>query len=166
MAEKPAFPSQSSSLQWKRLLVPIDFSAPSEAALIYTFKLTHLTGAEAHACHIIPIPHVLDALYERGFTPAETVKRITQEARRRIKAIAQAQGVTTPVRIHVKEGDASVAILEQAAALKADLIVMGTHGRRGARRFFLGSVAETIIRRASCPVLTLRATPPDTHSHR
>lgn len=156
MADTPSSSPQQLSLQWRRLLVPVDFSAPSEAALIHTLKLAHLTGAEAHACHIIPIPHVLDTLYERGFTPAETVKRITQEARKRIKAIAQEQGFTAPVRIHVKEGDASTLILEQAASMKADLIIMGTHGRRGVRRFFLGSVAETIVRRATCPVLTLR----------
>lgn len=165
MAAIPLSSLQSSSLRWKRLLVPIDFSAPSEAALIYALKLARLTGAEVHACHIIPVPHILDTLYKRGFTPAETVKRITQEARKRIKAIVQAQGIAVPLRIRVKEGDASVLILEQATTLKADLIIMGTHGRRGARRFFLGSVAETIIRRAFCPVLTLRAAPPGSHSH-
>ena len=156
MAKASPSPSYFPSPQWKRLLVPVDFSAPSEAAFSYALQIAPLTGAEVHACHIIPIPHVLDALYERGFTPPESVKRITLEARKRLKAIAQAQGSAASLRIHVKEGDASSLILEQAAALKADLIIMGTHGRRGARRFFLGSVAETIVRRASCPVLTLR----------
>ena len=119
MADTSPSSSQLLSLRWKRLLVPIDFSSPSEAAFIYTLKLALLTGAEAHACHIIPIPHILDPLYERGFTPAETVKRITQEARKRIKALAKAHGFTAPLRIHVKEGDASDLILEQATSLKA-----------------------------------------------
>jgi universal stress protein A len=103
---------------------------------------------------------MLDAFYERGLTPTESVKRITQKARKRIKEIveiAATSGVKIPVRIHFKEGDAPEHILQQVETLKADLIVMGTHGRRGATRFFLGSVAETVIRRAPCPVLTLRS---------
>lgn len=158
MAETPRSPSQpTNALQWKRVLVPVDFSPPSEAALIYGLKLAQLVGAEVNACHIIPTPHVLDALYERGFAPPESVTRITQKARKRIKEIAAAQATTVPLRIHCKEGEAAEHILQQADTLKVDLIVMGTHGRSGAKRFFLGSVAETVIRRASCPVLTLRS---------
>jgi nucleotide-binding universal stress UspA family protein len=139
------------------VLVPVDFSPPSEAALIYALKLAQLVGAEVYVCHVIPTPHVLDALYERGVAPPETVKRITQKARKRIKEIAEAQATTVPLRIHCQEGEAAKHILQQAETLKVDLIVIGTHGRSGARRFFLGSVAETVIRRASCPVLTLRS---------
>jgi universal stress protein A len=139
------------------VLVPVDFSPPSEAALIYALKLAQLVGAAVYACHIIPTPHVLDALYERGFTPPESVKRIAQKARKRIKEIAEAQETTVPLRIHCKEGEAAEHILQQAETLKADLIVIGTHGRSGVERFFLGSVAETVIRRAPCPVLTVRS---------
>lgn len=158
MAETSPSPSQPSQiLRWKRVLVPVDFSPPSEAALSYALKLAQLVGAEVHACHIIPTPHVLDALYERGFAPPESVKRITQKARKRIKEIAGAQKTTVLLRIHCEEGEAAQHILQQADALKVDLIVIGTHGRSGAKRFFLGSVAETVIRRAPCPVLTLRS---------
>jgi nucleotide-binding universal stress UspA family protein len=139
------------------VLVPVDFSPPSEAALIYALKLAQLVGAEVYACHIIPTPHVLDALYERGLTPPESVKRITQKARKRIKEITETQETTVPLRVHCKEGEVAEHILQQAETLKADLIVMGTHGRSGVERFFLGSVAETVIRRALCPVLTLRS---------
>ena len=158
MAETSPSPSQpTNALQWKRVLVPMDFSAPSEAALLYALKLAQLVEAEVHACHVIPTPHVLDALYERGFTPPETIKRITQKARKRIKEIAGVHTTIVPLRIHCTEGEAAEHILQQAETLKADLIVIGTHGRSGAKRFFLGSVAETVIRRASCPVLTLRS---------
>ena len=58
--------------------------------------------------------------------------------------------------MHFSEGDPVPGVLEWAAKLKPDLIVMGTHGRRGAKRFFMGSVAEAVVRRALCPVLTLR----------
>ena len=149
--------STNIAFPWQRLLVPVDFSPPSEAAFVYALTLANITKAEVYVSHIIPVPHVLDVFYERGLTPPESVKHITRKARRRVKEIIQATGASLPVRIRFHEGEAAVSILEQAAKLKVDLIVMGTHGRRGASRFFLGSVAETVIRRAPCPVLTLRA---------
>lgn len=160
MTTTPHSPSQlMKTLPWKRVFVPIDFSPPSEAALVYALKLAQLIGAEVEACHIIPTPHVLDALYERGFTSSESVQRIIQKARTRIKEIAEAQETSVPLRIHcqAEEGEAAEHILQQANNFKADLIVMGTHGRSGVEHFFLGSVAETVIRRASCPVLTVRS---------
>lgn len=141
---------------WKRILVPIDFSPPAEAALTYAIKLAQAANAEVYAAHIIPVPHVLDALYERGLTPPESVKRITQKARKRIKEIGQTTAAAIPIRMRFQEGEAAEVILEQATKLKVDLIIMGTHGRGGAVRFLLGSVAESVVRRAPCPVLTLR----------
>jgi nucleotide-binding universal stress UspA family protein len=139
------------------MLVPIDFSPPSESALVYALTLANVTKAEVYVSHIIPVPHVLDAFYERGLTPPESVKLIHRRARKRIKEIMQAAGTSLPIRVRFQEGEAAAAILEQAAKLKIDLIIMGTHGRRGATRFFLGSVAEAIVRRSLCPVLTLRS---------
>ena len=141
---------------WRRILVPIDFSSPAEAALAYAFKLARISGALVHICHVIPVPHVLDAFYEHGFEPPESVKRIEQKARKRIKELALASGANVTLRVHFTEGEALKGVLDQATKLKPDLIVIGTHGRRGAKRFFLGSVAEGVVRRAPCPVLTLR----------
>lgn len=151
-------PTVSSRIEfpWKRILVPIDFSPPSEAALTYAIKLAQAAHAEVYAAHIIPVPHVLDALYERGFTPPESVKRISQKARKRIKEISQTTAPTFPIHVRFQEGEAAEVILEQATKLKVNLIIMGTHGRGGAVRFLLGSVAESVVRRAPCPVLTLR----------
>jgi nucleotide-binding universal stress UspA family protein len=108
-------------------------------------------------CHVIPLPHVLDAFYEHGLSQPESVKQISQKARKRIKEIAFTLKAESPLRIRLLEGEAVTELLEYAAKLKPDLIVMGTHGRRGAKRFFLGSVTEAIVRRAACPVLTLRS---------
>lgn len=139
------------------MLVPLDFSPPSENALVYALTLANVTKAEVYASHIIPVPHMLDAFYERGLTPPESVKLINRKARQRVKEIVQAAGLSMPVRLRFQEGEAAAVILEQAVKLKADLIIMGTHGRSGAKRFLLGSVAEAVVRRAPCPVLTLRA---------
>lgn len=139
------------------MLVPLDFSPPSEHALVYALTLANVTKAEVYASHIIPVPHMLDAFYERGLTPPESIKLINRKARQRVKEIVQAAGLSIPVRLRFQEGEAAAVILEQAVKLKADLIIMGTHGRSGAKRFLLGSVAEAVVRRAPCPVLTLRA---------
>lgn len=151
---KPSSPGTSGL--WSTILVPVDFSAPSEAALTYALTLATASNAALHVCHIIPVPHVLDALYERGFEPEESVKRIAHTARQRLDALVRAAGAAVQPQLHCSEGDARDGVLEWAQKLKADLIVMGTHGRKGAERFFMGSVAEAVVRRASCPVLTLR----------
>lgn len=149
-------PALGTSKIWRTILVPVDFSAPSEAALQYALKLAAASSAELHVCHIIPVPHVLDVLYERGFEPQESVKRIEQKARQRINELVHSAGAPLKFHLHCSEGEARDGVLEWAEQLKADLLVMGTHGRRGADRFFMGSVAEAVVRRASCPVLTLR----------
>jgi nucleotide-binding universal stress UspA family protein len=155
---KPSSPETSGL--WHTILVPVDFSAPSEAALTYALKLATASSVALHVCHIIPVPHVLDALYERGFEPEESVKRIEHKARQRINEIVRSVSSTLKPHLHYSEGDTRDGVLEWAEKLQADLIVMGTHGRKGAERFFMGSVAEAVVRRASCPVLTLRAEGP------
>jgi nucleotide-binding universal stress UspA family protein len=142
---------------WRRILVPMDFSAPSEAALLYALKLAATNEAIVQVCHVIPVPHVLDAFYEHGLESPASVKRIQQKARRRIKELALSARPEVKLQLHFSEGEAIEGVLAQAAKRKPDLIVMGTHGRRGAKRFFLGSVAEAVVRRAACPVLTLRS---------
>jgi universal stress protein E len=137
----------------------MDLSTPSEAALVYALRLARTSGATVHVCHVIPILHVLNLLYEHGFEQPESVKRIAQKARQRIKPIVASTntgGATVRIQVHCSEADAVQGVLEWAAKLKPDLIVMGTHGRRGAKRFFMGSAAEAVVRRATCPVLTLR----------
>ena len=157
-----SLPPKSASALWAHILVPTDFSPPADAALSYTLQLARASGATLHILHVVPIPHVLDPLYERGLDPAASLKRIWQKARRRIK---DATNIATndekiPVRIHFSEGDAVTEVLEWAEKLQPDLIVMGTHGRQGTKRFFMGSVAEAILRRSVCPVLTLRGSNP------
>jgi universal stress protein A len=150
--------SQETAALWKSILVPVDFSDPSDAALRYAFRLAHLSGASLHVCHVLPLPHVLDALYERGLTAPETGQEIRRKARRHLKQRLATSGNDGPtIHMHFSEGEAAPGVLTWAAKLKADLIVMGTHGRRGATRFLMGSVAEAIVRCAPCPVLTVHA---------
>ncbi len=87
------------------------------------------------------------------------MQRIRQKARQHIKQLLAATGNKGPtIHVHLSEGEAAPGVLAWATKLKADLIVIGTHGRRGATRFLMGSVAEAVVRRAPCHVLTVRAT--------
>lgn len=142
---------------WHSILVPMDFSAPSEAALVYALQLADIGQAVVHVCHVIPVPHVLDVFYEHGLEQPESVQRIKLRVRKRLKELRLGRGADVVPRIHFGEGEAAEGVLKEAMRLKPDLIVMGTHGWRGVKRFFLGSVAEAVVRRAPCPVLTLRS---------
>jgi nucleotide-binding universal stress UspA family protein len=136
-----------------RILVPFDFSAESERALTWAAELRRGMGAAMHVVHVVnPVPPVAAASGLPLVIPQENIDALedalrTAVARREVDA-------TTEVVIAVSFGDA---ILEAANAFHADVIVMGTHGRGGLRRLALGSVADVVIRRASCPVVTMRA---------
>jgi len=142
---------------WRSILVPMDFSAPSEAALVYAVKLADLSKALIHVCHVIPVPHVLDAFYEHGLEQPESVTHIKHKVRKRVKELVLSSGMDVVLRVHFSEGEPTEGVLKEATRLRPDLIVMGTHGWRGMKRFFLGSVAEAVVRGAPCPVLTLRS---------
>ena len=64
---------------WHKILVPVDFSPSSEAALAYALRLVAVTEAVVDVCHVIPLPHVLDPLYERGFEPPQSVEVIEKK---------------------------------------------------------------------------------------
>jgi nucleotide-binding universal stress UspA family protein len=135
------------------LLVPIDFSACSEHALDYACELAARLGARVHVINAIgdTLPELSVALTDQMISSLRTSNATTLgallEPRRKIAAFGE---------VRVVGGDARDAILQAAGDLRADLIVIGTHGRRGLSRVLLGSVAEDVLRRAPCPVLAVR----------
>jgi nucleotide-binding universal stress UspA family protein len=148
-------------LMYEHILVPIDGSATSTRGLDEAIRLAKLTGGT------IRLLHVLDELifvtgFETGATYVNDVLPMLKEGGQRIlaegKARVDAAGV--PVETLLAECFAtrtSEVVLTQAEAWKADLIVLGTHGRRGVGRMLLGSDAEQIVRTARVPVLLVRA---------
>jgi nucleotide-binding universal stress UspA family protein len=138
--------------RFRTVVVPMDFSAGSEHALRFALDLVGDTDATLVVYHVIPELHVLDPLFDRGHPPIETLDVIRRRAEERVGAVAG----TRRVQVTVDEGDAPTKIVAFAAEVNADLLVIATHGRRGVERFFLGSVAERIIRSTSCPVLVVR----------
>jgi nucleotide-binding universal stress UspA family protein len=139
--------------EYRTLLVPFDFSSHAEAALETALDLSERFGAELHLLHVIHAPVYATAGYDG--VPLDVPQDIQRGVRESLARVANASGRN--VRAHVVDG-ASVAerIADCARQLGVDLIVMGTHGRSGIARAFLGSVAERTLRNAPCPVLTVR----------
>jgi nucleotide-binding universal stress UspA family protein len=144
-------------IEIRRILCPIDFSEFSRHGLdhavaiarrydsmITVFNVCALVPATVYAPGTpmlpvsVPTPDDLDALLA-------SMKRFVETE----------VGLTAPMRFEIGEGNAATEILERATAIPSDLIVMGTHGRSGFERLVLGSVTETVIHKAACPVLTV-----------
>jgi nucleotide-binding universal stress UspA family protein len=149
---------------FSRILCPVDFSPTSARALARAASLARTYGAALSILHVIPVfdpsRPVLESplgLEEPGrvFYPAS---RETVVAELRSWAAAPAVVAVSPAFV-AEEGRPADVIVAQAAESGADLLVLGTHGRTGFRRLLLGSVAETVLRTAPCPVLTVP--PPD-----
>jgi len=146
-----------------RILVPIDFSAHSEKAIRYATTLATKFGARLTLLHVIEDPFVTGAWQSQVFVPniPELLQNLINAAQTHMaeqtKQLA-AQGFVT--ESSVTTGRPSSAIVEQASQGGFDLIVMGTQGRTGLSRVFLGSVAQRVVQRAPCPVLTVRDTSP------
>lgn len=139
----------------QHLLVPVDFSSPSLDALEYAIQVVDRFGAR------LTVLHVLEPIYydlELG------LGLIEQESQKRTHWEAQLDGLAQVVKERglaagsvVLGGVPSESIVTYARAQGCDLIVMGTHGRRGLSRLRYGSVAESVLRQAPCPVLTVRS---------
>lgn len=145
---------------YKRILVPVDGSDTSRQGLAEAIKLAGLTGARLLLLHIVDLASV--ALAPEAGAAASSLYDAMREAGTQILADAQGAakkaGVATEsVRLDTIAGRVCDVVIEQAIKWRADLIVVGTHGRRGVGRVLLGSDAEQIVRGAPVPVLLVRA---------
>lgn len=140
----------------KNILVPTDLSEGAEVALDYACELAAKLEATVHLVHVISIPSL--GIPELGVAVTSTmIDQLISENQTAIDALADAhRGKATIGEVLLKTGDPRDVIDQTADQLGIDLIVMGTHGRRGLSRALLGSVAETVVRSAPCPVLTVR----------
>ena len=130
----------------------MDFSVCSQAALRSAALLGHRLKTQMVLVHAVQSP--------AAAPPRETnlPKSLRAKAERRVQAALGVSSANELIAdLILTPGDPVEVILDQAKRLRADLIVLGTHGRRGLQRLVLGSVAESVVRRAGCPVLVVKA---------
>jgi nucleotide-binding universal stress UspA family protein len=144
---------------YQRILVPIDGSPTAQRAFDYALKMAREHHAELIPLYVVDIPLV--AYEAPGFDPS-IVRDAMLESGEQLKRDALAamqkedvKGTARVVEIDRVGFDIADRILEEARAANCDLVVMGTHGRRGVRRLVLGSVAERFARMSCCPVLLI-----------
>ena len=144
---------------YRRILWPTDFSPLAKAALPHAIRLTEGRGAELVVLHVLPtpaiyaVPEVAGAIWEKlerenHALGKRKLRRVMEQLKRKVPKL----------RIHgaLARGVPFDQILRAAKRLRCDLIVLATHGRTGLKHVLLGSAAENVVRRAPCPVLTVR----------
>ena len=139
-------------IQLKNLLYVTDFSEPSESALPFAIALGRRYGATVHALHVLtPNPFAAGSFALTGVAfeaEAETALAAMQKLESQLAGLQHRTVLERAV-------DVWAGVEQATQECAADLVVLGTHGRTGAQRFLLGSVAEQIFRRSCCPVLTV-----------
>jgi nucleotide-binding universal stress UspA family protein len=143
-------------LALRTILHPTDFSDRSQYAFWLACALTRDYGARLIVLHVADVPIVA---YGEGVIPInpEEVRAAAKEQLDRL----QVPQANVRAERRVEQGDAVSEILRVAQETHADLIVMGTHGRTGLGRLLMGSVAEQVIRKAACPVLSVKTPFPE-----
>jgi nucleotide-binding universal stress UspA family protein len=141
---------------FKHILVPTDFGEPAEHALSVSIELAKRFGSRLTMLHVYPL--FIPAAY--GEAVVWPVDQIASGARKALDTHLAATKQHYPgIEGVLKAGNPADEIIAAAKASGADLIVMGTHGRRGVSRLMLGSVAERVVRTSPVPVLTLSEKP-------
>jgi nucleotide-binding universal stress UspA family protein len=141
--------------RFHHVLVPLDFEEPSQEALEVALAIALTFDAKLTVFHAWDLP--VYSYAGLSYLPpdvAAVVEEAADTSLARVMAVA-IKSLTRAQSVLVR-GSPAVEILDAAGRLKADLIVMGTHGRRGVSRMFLGSVAEKVVRSSPVPVLTIR----------
>ena len=140
---------------YDRILCPTDFSSESAKSLKRAVQLVSVLKAELFVAHVITNPWsgIYSGKTENNMSPEEARKAIEGM----VKDFVEEHATGVSYNILVKDHEHTFeGIIEFAEEKDVDLILMATHGRTGPKRFFLGSVAENVVRRAPCSVLVVR----------
>jgi len=139
--------------RFNKILCPVDFDSSSLTALRLAAELSREQSGTLYVLHVVDV-----AIPPKTHTTA-TSDRLEAAAAAKLERLIR-RNIERRVRhkIYVENGDPAAEILGATKRLRANLIVMATHGRKGLRRLVLGSVAARVVREASCPVLTVTPT--------
>lgn len=143
-------------IEMRKILVPMDFSECSDAALKYARALCEAFGASLHLLHVVQDPYTQPWAAEAFPAPlGEMLQQWQEQARTRLGSLL-AEPDRAAATIATVVGSPFYEIIRYAGEQEIDLIVIGTHGRGPVAHMLLGSVAEKVVRKAPCPVLTVR----------
>ncbi|HME60987.1 MAG TPA: universal stress protein [Candidatus Binatia bacterium] len=143
-------------MSFKKILIAVDESAFAARAVDVGFDLARSLGAQVALIYVVD-PSIVAYAPESGIPASELVAEAQRDARRLTAAFTQSAALQPPPLEFIHTGKPPVEIVGAAKDWPADLIVIGSHGRGGVERLLLGSVAEAVMRHASCPVLVVRA---------
>jgi nucleotide-binding universal stress UspA family protein len=141
----------------KQVLCPVDLSELSIRALTYAGRINEWYPSQLVVLHVVPTFEPMEVAPAALFDRVQFVYPMTQEQiEERLQDAMRKAGVTADgARVVAKAGDPTRVIVNEALATGADLVLVATHGRTGWDHLMLGSVAENVLRRARCPVLTV-----------
>lgn len=141
----------------QRILFPTDFSEPADHAWTYALTFAREFNAELHVLHVVTPPPRLSEAYVGYVNPEALVEGLRVEATAALERLLQdAKNRGLVCQSALRVGVDFTQIIDYALASRVDLIVMATHGRTGLAHALLGSVAEKVVRKAPCPVLTVK----------
>ena len=138
----------------KTLLCPVDFSQMSRAVLDYAVFMAQSHQAQLKLIHVVDQLHGFDSYKILHMTAIEITHEMARQARTQLKALVATLPI--PATFDIRFGRAADEIVIQAKEDEVELIVMGSHGRSGISHLLVGSVAESVVRHAPCPVLVVR----------
>jgi nucleotide-binding universal stress UspA family protein len=142
-------------VEFKQIICPVDFSESSVRALACAAAIARWYDAQLTVLHVVP---TFESMQVRGDI-VEPIHLVTPMPREQVldemSRFLNLATLSPRANALAETGDPQATIIDQALSTRADLIVMGTHGRRGFKRLLLGSVTEAVLREAPCPVLTV-----------
>ncbi len=144
---------------YRRILAPIEFDETAQAVSDAAVRIAAETGGTVFLMHVVPMVVAPTGMPNY----VDIYKNQEQIAQQKLEAIVERQRSDVKRELLTRIGDPAHEILTLERQMAADLIVLATHGRKGVRRMLLGSVAEAVLREATCPVLTVQRQESDVH---
>ena len=144
-------------MQFRHILAPTDFSEYSKQAVASALELAKKFGAKLSILHVVELPpYPVEGYVPPSLTPTFLEDLERQASQELAQVVPEAESAGVEVARLVAVGSPYRIIIDMAEAEQVDLIVMATAGRTGFSRLVMGSIAERVVRTASCPVLTTR----------
>ena len=141
---------------YARILCPVDFNENSVRAINEAAQLAIHGGGELHLLHVVKVNPLAAQGAAEGAAAGEMYQDQMEFARKQVEQMSANLPANVKHEITIEFGEPGHVIVARQKDLKADLVVMATHGRRGLFHLVMGSVTETVVRQSAAPVLTVR----------